>query len=222
MRRNLNTIFLLLSLPISILSALRSQAEVIDRVIAVVDGKVLTHLSLEKIRLMQEIFSGTTAPSTASVEIQNHDQKFLDLIIDQALIREQMVQYAEVEVSPNEVESELRKLALEWSGKESFETALKSRRLTLDELKSRIHFQLAVLKFVDARFRQFTLVEQREISDYYHQVFLPEVNEKKLTAPALVEVEEKIRALLVEEKVNQQLAEWLKSLRQNASIQILN
>jgi hypothetical protein len=222
MRCNLNTIFLLLSLPISILSALRSQAEVIDRVIAVVDGKVLTHLSLEKIRLMQEIFSGTTAPSTAGVEIQNHDQKFLDLIIDQALIREQMVQYAEVEVSPNEVESELQKLALEWSGKESFETALKSRRLTLDELKSRIHFQLAVLKFVDARFRQFAVVEPKEISDYYHQVFLPEVNEKKLTAPALVEVEEKIRALLVEEKVNQQLAEWLKSLRQNASIQILN
>ncbi len=221
MRRDLIKILILLFLPIHLLSVLRTRAEVVDRVIAVVDGKVLTQLSLEKDSLMKAIISGPTAISTQGAEAQNDDQKFLDLIIDQSLIREQMMQYAEVEISSDEVESEIKKLIQDWGGKEAFETAIKSRHFDLDELKIRIHWQLEVLKFIDSRFRQFTVVEPKEISDYYQQVFLPELNKKKLTAPAQAEVEDKIRALLVEEKVNQQLEEWLKSLRQNASIQIL-
>ncbi len=171
---------------------------------------------------MQEIISGPNDSSTQAAKAQIDDQKLLDLIIDQSLIREQMSQYAEVEISSDGVDSEMHKLMLDWGGKETFEAALNNRRFTLDELKNRIHWQLAVLKFVDSRFRQFTVVEPKEISDYYQQVFLPEVNKKNLAAPAQADVEDKIRALLVEEKVNQQLEEWLKSLRKNASVQILN
>lgn len=221
MRHDLIRIYTLLLLSGLFLPLLRTRAEVIDRVVAVVNGRVLTQLSLEKDQLMREILSGPTVSAAVGVEAQKNDQKSLELIIDQSLIREQMMQYSSVEISAVEVESETERLTKDWGGKETFESALKTRHFTLDEMKSRIRWQLEVLKFIDSRFRQFTVVEPKEISDYYQQVFLPAVIQSKLTAPAQAEVEDKIRALLAEEKVNQQLEEWLKSLRQVSSIQIM-
>jgi hypothetical protein len=195
--------------------------EIIDRVVAVVNGKVLTQLALEEEKEFQKIISGHSSAPQSLASSQTKDEKLLDLMVEQSLIREQIRQYSEVEISFEEVALEIELLRKEWGGNEAFEVELKQRHLSMEGLKNRTRWQLQVLKFIDSRFRQFAVVEAKEISSYYEQIFLPELNQKKLAPPPQAEVEEKIRVLLLEEKVNQQLEEWLRALKQNASIQIL-
>jgi len=77
------------------------------------------------------------------------------------------------------------------------------------------------MKFFDYRFRQFAVVDTREIEGYYREKFLPELAARGIEKqPSLAEVEEKIRGILTEEKVNLQIDVWLKSLKESASIEI--
>jgi hypothetical protein len=96
-------------------------------------------------------------------------------------------------------------------------------RLAPEEVREHLRWQLQVTKFFDYRFRQFAVVDPREIEGYYREKFLPELAAKGVERqPPLVEVEEKIRAILAEEKVNLQIDDWLKSLRESASIEVFD
>jgi hypothetical protein len=62
-----------------------------------------------------------------------------------------------------------------------------------------------------------------EIEAYYQNTFLPELQERNaLPAPPLADVEERIRKILTEEKLNVQVDEWLASLRKDAAIEIFH
>jgi hypothetical protein len=86
-----------------------------------------------------------------------------------------------------------------------------------------VQLQLQVLKFIDRRFREFIVVNPAEIESYYKDQFLPDLHKRGIgEAPALSEVEEKIRDILIEKKLNVQVEEWLTSLRTNATIQVFH
>ena len=79
------------------------------------------------------------------------------------------------------------------------------------------------MKFFDYRFRQFVVVDQREIEEYYRDEFLAELRRKGIKdRPPLPEVEEKIREILIEDKLNVLIEDWMKSLRDSAAIEIFN
>ena len=79
------------------------------------------------------------------------------------------------------------------------------------------------MKFIDYRFRQFVVVDTKEIEAYYQNQFLPELQKRNaVPAPALADVEERIRKIVTEEKLNTQVDEWLASLRKDATIEIFH
>jgi len=194
------------------------QAEIIDRVVAIVNGRVITQHQVEKEKQFQALES--VADDTPSSSVVN-DRQFLDRLIEQELLKQQMAQYEEIVVPPEEMARQIAQIQAGAGGPEALQAQLQGRQLSRGELELRVKGQLQILKFVDSRFRQFLVVEPKEIEEYYKTVFLPELAERKLRPPPLPEVEEKIRDLLLEEKVNQQLEAWLKSIRSTTLIQIV-
>jgi len=144
-------------------------------------------------------------------------------LIEQNLIRQQIQQFPGTEVSVEAIATQIASIRDKLGGAERLEQTLTSLHVTEEELKKRVEWQLQVMKFVDYRFRQFVIVDQKEIRDYYNDNLLPALATKGIKdRPPLPEVEEKIREILTEEKLNLQLDEWLKSLKESASIEIFN
>ena len=196
------------------------RAEIIDRLMAVVNRQIITLGDIEQELRLQELDPVTQDVAGSSAPRQKVTQEIiLQRLIEQTLIREQIQQFPGLEIDDEKVESQFR--AIEKQAGDS--TKLAEMKIDVQAVKDRVRWQLQVLKFIDYRFRQFVVVDSKEIEAYYQNEFLPELQKRSaLPAPALADVEERIRKILTEEKLNVQVDEWLASLRKDATIEIFH
>lgn len=196
-----------------------AEAEVIDRIVAVVNRQIITlgdveeekkyvRLGIETIELKEDAGRG------------EDNSEIVQRLIQQALIREQVQTSAANEATPEEIQQQIDLLEDKSGGKEKFEKALQERHITSEALEVRLAWQIRVLKFLENRFRQFVVILPKEIEEYYRNSLLPELTRRgDPKIPALAEVQGQIRDLLIEEKVNAQIDNWLNSLTQSADIE---
>jgi peptidyl-prolyl cis-trans isomerase SurA len=214
-----NALLLILLVPTNSKCA---EPEVIDCIVAVVNQQIITLGDVEEEQKYREL--GIASELGERDEAARQRQRSFEIIqqlIQQSLIRNQVLSSAGNDVTPEEVLEQLRYLEQKSGGQEQFAEKLRQRHIALDALKTRIGWQIRVLKFLESRFRQFAVILPKEVEEYYQQSFLPELALKSVSeVPSLKETEELIREILIEEKVNQQIDEWLNSLTQSATIEI--
>jgi ubiquinone/menaquinone biosynthesis C-methylase UbiE len=73
---------------------------------------------------------------------------------------------------------------------------------------------------MDFRVRPMIRVTRQEVDDYYSLTLVPQVVAKGQTPESLEAVTPKIRELLTEQKMNQEMEKWLATLRSQASVQV--
>ncbi len=214
------------ALPLGILlispSATLSE-ELIDRLMAVVDHQIITLGDVQQELDLQDLdpeLSGSLA-ATAGEKSRLRREMVLQHLIEQTLIHQQVELFPGIEVSDKEVDAQLSQMQRQFTGPGTWEEALAARRVSVEMVRKRIRWQLEVMKFIDYRFRQFVVVDSSEVENYYNNQFLPDLRKRGVQEqPPLDSVSDKIREILVEEKLNVQVEEWLGSLRAAASIEI--
>jgi parvulin-like peptidyl-prolyl isomerase len=216
-RRSLRIALIILGLHFVDAPVLRP--EIIDRLVAVVNRQIITLGDVEQELRFQRL-DAEDVVGTGSEQKQNVTQEsVVQHLIEQTLIREQIQQFPGLEIEDEQVDTQLAAIEKKIGGKEK----LAEMKIDLQTLKDRLRWQLQVMKFVDYRFRQFVVVDSKEIEAYYQNQFLPELGRRSGSAqPELNEVEEPIRKILTEEKVNTEVEEWLASLRKDATIEIFH
>ena len=199
-------------------------AEIIDRIVAVVNRQIITLSDVEQERKFLEIGIGEADDLRDQPEKKKEIRlELTEKLIEQNLILQQMQEFPGLDVSPEEIESQIVSIRRKLGSAEEWEQLLNRLHITLEDVKMRVKWQLQAMKLFDYRFRQFVVVDQQEIEGYYRNEFLTELRRKGITEqPPLPEVEEKIQAILIEEKLNAQIEDWLKSLRDSAAIEIFN
>jgi peptidyl-prolyl cis-trans isomerase SurA len=201
--------------------ALIPRAEIIDRLVAVVNRQIITLGDVEQELRQQELdpFTGDRTAVGSSQQQKVAQELVVQRLIEQTLMREQIQQFPGLESDDEQVESQLAAAEKKIGGAEK----LAEMKIDIQALRNRLRWQLQVMKFIDYRFRQFVVVDTKEIEAYYQNQFLPELQKRNASpAPALAEVEERIRKILTEEKLNAQVDEWLASLRKDAAIEIFH
>lgn len=203
---------------------LNGSAEIIDRLVAVVNRQVITLGDVQQAMKAEQLEQGSGNSNTQSDQHQKlNEEQTTQRLIDQLLIHQQLQEFPGIEVSPEEIDSQIGEMMKSVGGPEAFKLQLQQLNTNLEQVQERVRWQLQVMKFIDSRFRQFVAVDQREIQSYYFDRLLPDLKKRGIqNEPPLTEVEEKIRDLLTEEKLNVQVEEWMASLRTNASIQIFH
>ena len=142
-------------------------------------------------------------------------------MIEKILLSEQIVGFPGSKITDEEIETQLTAIQDQWGGKDPLDQMLLNSHTTRKELKDHLRWQILVLKHVDNRFRQFAVIDPAEITKYYQETLIPEMEGKGTRQfPPQAEVEAKIREILTEEKVNQAIEEWLASLKDTANIHI--
>jgi hypothetical protein len=192
--------------------------QIVDRMVANVNGHVLLQSDWEE-ELAFEAFLNARAPDSFT----SAERKVaLDRLIDQELLREQVrpSESAPAEQVASRV-AEVRKGHPEAASDEGWHAALQRYGLTQDALEKRLGEDIQLMRLVEARLRPSIQIDQKAVESYYNDQLLPELKRAGSPEVALPEVFGRIRDLLAERRLNQLLSGWLASLRSESHIQTL-
>jgi len=194
-----------------------THAEVIDRIVATVNGHIILQSDWED-SLRYEAFSSGRPLDRLTAE----DRKAaLDHLIDQELLREQLRAPDSPHASPEEVHQRIAEIRKQYPGAESdprWHALLQGYGFSEEELKDRVLVELDLMGLVDSRLRPGVNIDSKSIESYYQQELLPELRRSGAQNVPLAEVSGKIKELLTQKKITQLLTTWLRNLRAGSEI----
>ena len=197
------------------LAIFAAAGQIVDRVVANVNGHVVLQSDWEQEVAFEAFSNGRDPDSFTSAERKGA----LDRLIDQELLREQVrpSQSAPTEQVAARV-AEVRKLNPDCPTDETWRAKLQRYGLSESDLKKRLSDQIQLMTLVEDRLRPAIQIDQQAVESYYHDQLLPELRKAGSRAKPLTEVFGRIRDLLAEKKMNELLTGWLANLRSESHI----
>ena len=192
-------------------------ADVIDRIVAVVNGHVILQSQWDE-DLSYEAFVAHRAPASFTVEQR---KAALDRLIDQQLIRQQSLPADFHHATAAEVDrriSDLRKQHSEAADDAQWRMLLERYGLSETDLREKLAGELEELRTVDAHLRPGVQIDSRSVESYYREKLLPELRAKGAEQVPLADVAPEIKEILAQQRINDLLIGWLRSLRNVSSI----
>lgn len=204
-------------LAVAALSLPTRAANVLDRIVATVNGHIILQSDWED-EINYEALANGRSLSTLTMA----DRKAaLDRLIDQELLREQIRNANLERANAGDVGKrvwEIRERRADGRSEEAWRALLMRYGLTEAAVESRIQTALDLMRLLDARLRPTVNVDAKSIESYYNQELLPQLRQSGGQDVPLIEVTPKIKELLTQVKMNQLLAQWLQSLRAGSEI----
>ncbi len=198
------------------LAAPATAGQIVDRMVANVNGHILLQSDWEEELAFEAFVDGRPSDSFTAEE----RKAALDRLIDQELLREQVRPSEEAPAAEIARRvSEVRKLHPEAVTDDGWHAALLRWGLTQPELEKRLGESMQLMRLVEARLRPSIQIDQKAVESYYHDQLIPELKKAGNREVALPEVFGHIRDLLAEQRLNQLLRGWLASLRSASHIQ---
>ena len=206
-------------LPAFLVVPLRAAGEVIDRIVATVNGQIILQSDLDEGMCYEALVNNRKLGDFNDEE----RRAVLDRLIDQELLREQMKSAEIAQTSDAEVAAraaEIRKLYPEAATDEGWKSVLSTYHLSEKDFLARLRRQIELMRLVDAQLRPKVEIDSKSVEAYYREQFVPKLKESGASEVPLDQVSGKIRELLTEQKVGELLVSWLRTLRSEGSVNI--
>lgn len=197
----------------------------LDHVVAAVNGEVLLESDVDE---EMHFAALELVPSGSGKDTQ---QDAMTRLVNRTLIVQQMKEQqlnlnipdADVEKALKDVRAHLPECAKYNCSTDAGWTAfLAAHDLTNQEVFDHWKERMAILRFIDQRFRTGIRIPQESVADYYAKTLVPRLVQQGKTAPPLKNVSARIQEVLLQQQVNGMLQDWLNSLRQEGSIRVLD
>ena len=195
--------------------------EVVDKMVASVNGGVRTELITYSDLLWQMALQPNAPIDNPSSEVLN---RTLQLIINQRLIYQEAEKLPTINPTDKEINDELTALIALFPSRSDFNDRVQRVGLTNEQLREIIRQRVAIDKYLNFRFRSFTVVTPKEVSDYYRDVYVPRFQQQYpgRIVPEFEKVSKQLEAQLTEDKIESETTSFLDTARQRAEITILN
>jgi len=183
--------------------ALPSRGEVIDRIVAVVDGHIITQSDVRQEREIRTRLGEKTVES---------DKDLVRILIDDRLIESEIADYPGVDVSNADVSAYLQ---------DSIAREGAPAQAMLDAVRRRILMQ----RVFDIKFRQSIRPADEDIRRYYEEVFVPEARGRGLNPiPPLSDpqMSKAVHDNVVQELMDHEVNVWLEAIRRRSNIEIFD
>jgi hypothetical protein len=194
-------------------------AEVIDRIVATVNGRIILQSDWDDALCYEALLKGRSLS-----EFTNDDRRaVLDRLIDQELLREQMkaadFQHASAADAASQV-AEARAQYPQAASAAGWQSLLRRYHLTEQDLVARLQQQIDLTRLVDAHLRPAVQIDSKTVEAYYRDKFVPELRQSGAKEVPLSDVSSKIREVLTQEKVSELLVSWLQTLRSEGEVRL--
>jgi len=217
--RTMSMVALALLLPALLLAPERSSAEVVDRIVATVNGHVVLQSDLDEALCYEALLTNRSL-----AQLSDDDRRaVLDRLIDQELLREQMKSADFSHATDDEVAARVadaRKQYPQAATDEAWQALLARFNLAEKDLFAHVRQQIDVMRLVDARLRPAVEIDSKSVEAYYREQFVPKLKQSGASEVPLAEVSARIRELLTQEKVSELLVSWLQTLRSEGQVHI--
>ncbi len=182
-----------------------AEAELVDRIVAIIDRDVITLSEAEQAMWLVELRSEGDLSLPDVVE----------RLIEARLIEREVARFTDAPVAEELVEEQLERVRSSFPSREVFEATLSSRGLSEAELRSEVRRQLGVNRYLERRFRALTYVTDDDIQNYFADEVLPELPDAR--GPTLEEIDQ-IRRILEEQRFNERVDQWIDGLKERLRI----
>ena len=213
--------FILLSVTFLCIVQPCSAQQVVDKMVATVNAGVKTDLITYSDLMWQLALQPNTVldnPNSADLN------RALRLLIDQRLILQEAEKIPTIIPTQKEVSDARDQLARQFASPLEFQQRLQRVGLTSEKLDEIVEQRLKMEKYLDFRFRNFVVISQKEIADYYQGVYVPRLRERSpgRIVPTLEQARAEIETTLMEAKIESDMDAFLDTARERAEIVILN
>jgi peptidyl-prolyl cis-trans isomerase SurA len=198
--------------------AASAHAQVVDRMVAVVNKQVILESELDQAARVEFLLQAKPIDQLA----QTDRIAALERLIDRSLLEQQIVDPAMLDPSAEDLAAKIKEIREGLPGAaidERWKAILGRYGLTQQDVEDQLISQFRILRFIDLRFRGLVHVDKDAITAYYQDRFLPEVRKRNVAEPKLSEVSDKIEQILAEQSIDGLLNNWLKTLRAQAHIE---
>jgi parvulin-like peptidyl-prolyl isomerase len=220
MTRILRPIFAAFVLVLTLASVCSGQ-QVVDKMVATVNAGVRTDL----ITYSDLIWQLALQPNALLDNPNSADlNRAMRLLIDQRLILQEAEKIPTIVPTQKEVSDARDELARNFTSPLEFQQRLQRVGLTSEKLNEIVEQRLKMEKYLDFRFRNFVVISQKEIADYYREVYTPRLQTRfpGRIVPPLEQVRQEIEKTLMEAKIESDTDAFLDAARERAEIVMLN
>ncbi|MBL7155546.1 MAG: peptidylprolyl isomerase [Candidatus Omnitrophica bacterium] len=180
-----NIIFVLI-----FLGASTSSAEVVDKIIVIVNDEIVTRGELDRVLLpIYQQYKTQYSGEELAEKIDKARSNVLNRIIEDKLLLSE-AKRRKIEIKDEEVEAKMDEIKKRFATEEEFKEALKEERMLLGELEKKYRDRIKVDKMVDKEIRRSISLSPSEVINYYRD------HEEEFGEPEKI----KLRAILI--KVN--------------------
>ncbi len=152
-----------------IFTAVISRAEVIDRIVAVVNSEVITQGEIDRIlEPIYEQYRSLYYGDELITKLEAARTKVLDQLIEDRLILSE-AKKLNVEIEDAAVEARVDETAKRFSSREMFEKALAQQNISIKDLRARYKEQMMVRSLIDHKIGSKITVSPPEIANYYNK-----------------------------------------------------
>jgi peptidyl-prolyl cis-trans isomerase SurA len=198
------------------------QPVTLDRVAAIVNDDLILESDVEEEQRFATFQPFSDAKSATEDELVNR-------LIDRRLILQQMMLQPGPPITDDDVNVELAVLrkAIPKCAAYHCETDagwlkfIADQGFTIDELRQRWRQRMEVLRFIEERFRMGIRISQTEIDEYYKTTMLPAYAKEHAQPPTEAAIADRIQEILLQQRVDKLLDDWLTSLRAEGGVKIL-
>lgn len=148
----------------------------------------------------------------------------LSLLIDQRLILQEAEKLPSIAPTSEEIKNARDELVKAFPSPAEFQQRLQRVGLTAEKLDEILDQRLRIEKYLDFRFRNFVVVTQKEVADYYKDTYVPRLKTRApgQIVPTLEEARAEIERTLTEAKIESDTDAFLDNARERAEIVMLN
>jgi hypothetical protein len=186
------------------------RAEIIDRVLAVVQGNIITLSDVTAARRLGLVAVPATGDPVAAT---------MERLIDRTLMLIEVDRYAPPEPSDAAIEGRLREMRGRFASQAEMDAVLTATGMTVEHLRRRVRDDLLLTAYLDQRFGATLQPSDDDVLQYYRQ------HPAEFTRAGVVqpfnEVTAEVRTRLVAERRASLIEGWVTGLRRRADVNVL-
>jgi hypothetical protein len=186
-------------------------AQTIDGVAARIEDDILTASELRELAAFQQLVDGHA--KTRSELIRE--------LADQWIVRGEANAAKFPRPSPADVDRAYSELLKQFQSPEEFQARCAAAGLTEAGVRRMLEEQLYLSRFIDFRFRPAAQISDEEVEKYYNEEFAPELKARGEPVPALDDVSDTIREVLIQRAISERATKWLDATREHLKIDVV-
>lgn len=190
-------------------------AEVVDRIAATVNDTAIPESEVRKAMVVSALSpeSGETAEAFRA--------RVIDALIDQHLEYEDAARFGPASPDAAQIESALNRLRerLKAEGKDPV-AEFAAAGLTPEEVRASLERQLVIARYLRERFAPIAFADEQQAREEYEKRYVPEQSAAGQPAAPFDSIAEEMRKRASERAFEEEVARWLRELRQKSRVSI--